>query len=49
MRGNPMFSQELEDSYWIAKRHGTAEGNESYRTVRRLESDDLIRWRTRAS
>ena len=30
--------------YWIAKRHGTAEGNESYRTVRRLESDDLIRW-----
>ena len=34
----------LYTRYWIAKRHGTAEGNESYRTVRRLESDDLIRW-----
>ena len=29
---------------WVAKRHTTAEGNENYRTVRRLESDDLINW-----
>jgi hypothetical protein len=34
----------LYTRYWVAKRHGTAEGNESYRTVRRLESDDLRRW-----
>ncbi|AWT60452.1 MAG: hypothetical protein DF168_01666 [Candidatus Moanabacter tarae] len=30
--------------HWFAKRHSTAEGNENYRTVRRLESDDLINW-----
>ena len=30
--------------HWFAKRHGTAQGNENYRTVRRLESDDLTRW-----
>ena len=29
---------------WVAKRHTTATGNENYRTVRRLESDDLINW-----
>ena len=29
---------------WVAKRHTTAEGNENYRTVRRLESDDLVNW-----
>ena len=34
----------LYTRYWVAKRHGTAEGNENYRTVRRLESDDLVRW-----
>ena len=27
---------------WFAQRHGTADGNINYRTVRRLESDDLI-------
>ena len=34
----------LYTRHWFAKRHGTAEGNENYRTVRRLESDDLIKW-----
>ena len=29
---------------WVARRHTTAEGNENYRTVRRLESDDLANW-----
>ena len=29
---------------WVAKRHTTAQGNENFRTVRRLESDDLINW-----
>jgi len=28
----------------VAKRHTTVGGNENYRTVRRLESDDLINW-----
>ncbi len=30
--------------HWFAKRHGTAGGNINYRTVRRLESDDLLEW-----
>ena len=34
--------------YWVAKRHGTADGNESYRTERRLESDDLRCWENRS-
>ena len=34
----------LYTRHWIAKRHGTTEGNESCRTVRRPESDDLICW-----
>ena len=34
----------LYTRHWFAKRHGTAEGNLNYRTVRRLESDDLVKW-----
>ncbi len=34
----------LYTRHWFAKRHTTAEGNENFRTVRRLESDDLIHW-----
>ncbi len=34
----------LYTRHWFAKRHTTAEGNENYRTVRRLVSDDLIKW-----
>lgn len=34
----------LYTRYWVAQRHGTATGNENYRTIRRLESDDLIHW-----
>lgn len=29
---------------WFAQRHSTAAGNENYRAVRRLESDDLSHW-----
>lgn len=34
----------LYTRHWFAQRHGTAEGNENYRAVRRLESDDLTNW-----
>ena len=34
---------------WVAKRHTTAEGNENYRTVRRLESDDLVNWENQST
>ena len=40
----PVGRYAMYTRHWFAKRHGTAEGNLNYRTVRRLESEDLEEW-----
>ena len=38
----------LYTRYWMSHRHGTAKAPDDFRTVRRLESDDLKRWDTQS-
>ena len=40
----PVGRYAMYTRHWFAQRHGTATGNLNYRTVRRLESDDLREW-----